>query len=68
MRGLSSCGSQALENGLSSCGSQALENGLSSCGSQALENGLSSCGPWAQLLCSTWDLPGPGMELVYLAL
>ena len=25
--------------------------------------GLSSCGIWAQLLCGTWDLPGPGLNL-----
>ena len=23
---------------------------------------LSSCGSWAQLLCSMWDLPRPGLE------
>ena len=39
-------------------------HGLSSCGSQALERSLSCCGAWAQLLCSTWDLPGPGIEPV----
>ena len=26
--------------------------------------GLSSDGSWAQLLCSTWDLSGPGIELM----
>ena len=41
---------------------------LSSCGLQALEHGLSSCGTWAQLLCSMWDLPRPGIERVSLAL
>ena len=35
---------------------------LSSCGSRALECRLSSCGAWALLLCSMWDLPGPGLE------
>ena len=43
--------------GFSSCGTQA-----SSCGSWALERRLSSCGTRAQLLCSMWDLPGPGLE------
>ena len=36
--------------------------GLSSCGSRALECRLSSCGAWTELLCSMWDLPGPGLE------
>ena len=35
---------------------------LSSCGPQALECRLSSCGAQAQLLCSMWDLPRPGIE------
>ena len=34
-RGLSSCGSQALEHRLSSCGARALEHRLSSCGARA---------------------------------
>ena len=42
--------------------------GLNNCGSQALECRLSSCGPWAQLPCGMWDLPGPGIVLVSLAL
>ena len=42
--------------------------GLSSYGSQALERKLSSCGAQAQLLRSIWDLPGPGLEPVSLAL
>ena len=42
--------------------------GFSSCGSRALEHRLSSCGTWAQLLCGMWDLPGPGLEAVSLAL
>ena len=42
--------------------------GLSSCGLQALECRLSSCVAWALLLCSTWDLPGPGLEPVSPAL
>ena len=36
--------------------------GFSSCGLQALERRLSSCGAQAQLLCSMWDLPGPGIK------
>ena len=42
--------------------------GLSSCGLQALEHRLSSCGARAQLLCSMWDLPGPGLKPVSPAL
>ena len=38
--------------------------GFSSCGSRALERRLSSCGARAKLLCSMWDLPGPGLEPV----
>ena len=29
---------------------------------------LSNCGSWTQLLCSTWDLPRPGLEPVSPAL
>ena len=29
---------------------------------------LSNCGSWAQLLCSMWDLPRPGLEPVSPAL
>ena len=36
--------------------------GFSSCGTQAVERKLSSCGARAQLLCSMWDLPRPGLE------
>ena len=42
--------------------------GLSSCGFWALECRLSSCGARAYLLRSMWDLPGPGLEPVSLAL
>ena len=42
--------------------------GFSSCGLWALEHRLSSCGAQAQLLCGTWDLPGPGLEPVSPAL
>ena len=31
-------------------------------------HGLSSCGARAYLLCGMWDLPGPGLEPVSLAL
>ena len=30
--------------------------------------GLSSCHAWASLLHSVWDLPGPGIELMFPAL
>ena len=30
--------------------------------------GFSSCGAWAELLCSVWDPPGPGLEPVSPAL
>ena len=54
---------------LSSCSTWALEcAGFSSCGSRAVERRLSSCGTWAQLLCSMWDLPRPGLEPVSPAL
>ena len=52
-------------------GSQAsvvVARGPSSCGSRALERRLSSCAAWAQLLCSVWDLPEPGLEPVPPAL
>ena len=42
--------------------------GLSSCGLRALERRLSSCGARASLLRGLWDLPGPGLEPVSLAL
>ena len=59
----SCCGACALGTGAS----VAVARRLSSCGSWALERRLSSCGAWALLLCSTWDLPGPGIEPVSLA-
>ena len=37
--------------------------GLNSC-SLAPEHRLNRCGAWAYLLCSVWDLPRPGTELV----
>ena len=51
--------------GLSICDSRALELGLNSCRAWALELG---CGIRTQLLQSLWDFPGPGIELVSLAL
>ena len=51
---------------LQSTGSR--HTGFSSCGSWALERRLSSCGAQAELLRSTWDLPGPGLEPVSSAL
>ena len=37
-------------------------------GAQALGRELSSCGPWAQLLRSLWNPPGPEIKPVSLAL
>ena len=62
--------------GFSCCGAWALgvrasvvvAHGLSSCGLRALECRLSSCGARAYLFRGMWDLPGPGIELVSLAL
>ena len=71
------CGAQASHcGGFSCCRARALgvqasvvvACGLNSCGLRALERMLSSCGPWAQLLCSTWDLPQPVLEPVSPAL
>ena len=42
-----------------------MARGLSS---WAPECGLTSCGAWAFLLCSVWDRPGSGMELLSPAL
>ena len=42
--------------------------GISNCISQALDHRLNSCGTWAQLLCGTWDLPGPGIKPMSRAL
>ena len=47
--------------GFSCCGAPAL-------GAWAVEHRLSSCDSQAQLLCGMWDLPGPGIESMYLAL
>ena len=42
--------------------------GFSSCGPWALECRLSNCGAQALLLRCMWDLPGPGIEPLSLAL
>ena len=51
---------------LQSMGSRA--RGLSSCSIWTPERRLTSCGTRAQLPCSMWDLPRPGIELVSPAL
>ena len=38
--------------------------GSSSCGSQAPEHLPNNCGTWAYLLCSKWDLPESGIQLL----
>ena len=48
--------------------SAAVAQGLGTFSSLSLGPGLSSCGTRAQLLWSVWDLPGPGMELMFPAL
>ena len=63
-----SCGGQASHCSNFSCGMQAQSAGFSSCGSWALERWLNSCGAKAELLCSMWDFPGPGIKLIPLAL
>ena len=71
------CGARASHcGGFSCCGARALgaqasvavARGLSSCGSRALERRISSCDARASLLCGMWDLPGPGLKPVSLAL
>ena len=71
------CGAQASHcSGFSCCRAWAVDTWalvvaarrLSSCGSWALEHRLSSCGTRAQLLCGMWDLPGPGIKPMCLAL
>ena len=56
--GFSCCRAQAL----SAQASLVVARGFSSCGSRALECSLSSCDSQVQLLCSMWDLPGPGIK------
>ena len=67
---LSSCAVRASHrSGFSCCGTRALGHvGFSSCGPQALEHSLYSCDARASLLCSMWDLPESGIELVSPAL
>ena len=48
--------------------SVAVAHGFHSCSFQALEHRFNSHGTWVQLLCSTWDLPSSGIELVSPAL
>ena len=62
--GFSCCRARALGTWASVVAAQ----GRSSCGSRAAVCRLSSCGTQAQLLCSMWDLPGPGTEPVCPAL
>ena len=66
---LSSCGARASHCCSSSCcGAQALDTAFSICGTQTLERSLRSCGAWALLPQGLWDLPGPGIELMFPAL
>ena len=60
--------SVVVARGLSRCGTQALERRLSSYGSRALECRLSSCGARAELPRGMWDPPRPGLEPVSPAL
>ena len=48
--------------------SVAVAHGLSSSGSQTLEHRFNSFVTWAQLLCSMWDPPRPGIKPVSPAL
>ena len=61
--GFSCCGAWAL----GAWASVVVAHELSSC-SRALERRLSSCGTRAQLLHGMWDIPGPGLEPMSLAL
>ena len=67
---LSSCGVWVSHCcGLYYCWAQVLElSGFSTCSSWALEQRLNSCGTQAWLLHDTWDLSGPGIEPMSLAL
>ena len=64
------CGTQAFCcGGFSRYGAWALgHTGFSSCSLWAVEHGLSSCSARACLLHSMWNLPGPGIKLVFPAL
>ena len=62
---VSSCGVRVSHcYGFSCCGRSTGSrcSGFSSCSSVALEQGLCSYGVWAQVLCSMWHLPRPGIE------
>ena len=70
-------GPRCCARAFSSCGEQASHcSGFSHCGARALGMRapvvvacrLSSCGSQAQLLCSMWNLPRPGLEPVSPAL
>ena len=41
---------------------------LSGVASLVVGHRLNSCGTWAYLLSCMWDLPGPGIELMFPAL
>ena len=69
--GASRCGGFSLRGlllaGASPCGAFSLRGlllaGASRCGARSLGHaGFSSCSPRAQLPCSLWGLPGPGIE------
>ena len=52
----------------SGCAQASHCSGFSCCGARTPELGLSSCAAWAYLLRGMWDLSGPGIEPVSLAL
>ena len=56
VRDFSCCGARVL----GTWASAVVARGLSSYSSRIPEHRLSSCGARAHLLCSMWDLPGPG--------
>ena len=58
----------AVSRGYSSFSAQASHCGGFSCGVWSLVRRLSSCGAQAQLPCSMWYLPGPGISPVSSAL
>ena len=62
LAGFSSWGLLETEHRLGRRDSAAAAQGLSRCGSQAPEHRFNRCGTQAQLLCSMWNLPGPGIE------
>ena len=67
--GLRDVGFSSRSMSLSSCGLQALEHGLKNCGTSAWVALCSEHWAWvAQLLWDMWNLPGPGIEPLSLAL